>query len=241
MPTSKDDKFQIAIDRYNTTTKHFPIQKNKKLKIGQVRSMTNKDDLHSPRKIVVVASIKEQLETRTCDVFLTGDITEFATERDYCHFPNEKTSSLNFTIYSDFIGNVDVWQLEDSFILGQICETCVSTLFAQSSQPDPDSYSLPTSHKCFERGSYEIRVLDNVWVARQRNYSSFLYDCNNFSDRDEFMTLRRNEFYDELIFEANTKNRQACYELASRIESKDQLDEFLDTSNYDYKKLLVLR
>ena len=55
------------------------------------------------------------------------------------------------------------------------------------------------------------------------------------------MTLRRNEFYDELIFEANAKNRQACYELASRIESKDQLDEFLDTSNYDYKKLLVLR
>lgn len=231
---------QAAIDNYNVNAKHFPIIKSEKLRVGQVRLLSNKDDLDAPRKIVVIASLEEELETRTCEVFLTRDMTDFSTERDFCHSPNFETSSLNFALQADFVGNVDSWQLEDP-ILGELCPKCISYLYVQSSKPDPDSYSLPELHTCFRQGNYQFRILDRVWAARQSDYVNFLADCNYFIDREEFMADRRHKFFDEIVITAKEKNRAVSYEFASRIKTEEQLSEFQTSSTNDYKKMLLLR
>ena len=165
---------------------------------------------------------------------------ELSSKRDFNSIPNLKTSSVAFGIMTDFIGNVDVWQLGDE-VLGNICFSCVASLFMQSNQPDPQDYALPNNHECLSRGECDFRVLDNVWKYRQENYSSFLSDCNNFDDRESFMKDRKRDFYLEVSTASTNKNRYAAHELASRINTPEQLAEFEKSSSQSYERLLVLR
>ena len=235
----KRGKLQEAISLYNDSVRLFEIKKVIEFKVGQVRVLTNKDNPEL-KKIVVVASASETLETRTCDVILTHDQMELSSKRDFNNIPNLKTSSVAFGIMTDFIGNVDVWQLGDE-VLGNICLSCVASLFMQSNQPDPQNYALPNNHECLSRGECDFRVLDNVWKYRQENYSSFLSDCNNFDDRESFMKDRKRDFYLEVSTASTNKNRYAAHELASRINTPEQLAEFEKSSSQSYERLLVLR
>lgn len=239
MPNLKRGKLQEAISLYNDSVRLFEIKKVIEFKVGQVRVLTNKDNPEL-KKIVVVASASETLETRTCDVILTHDQMELSSKRDFNSIPNLKTSSVAFGIMTDFIGNVDVWQLGDE-VLGNICFSCVASLFMQSNQPDPQDYALPNNHECLSRGECDFRVLDNVWKYRQENYSSFLSDCNNFDDRESFMKDRKRDFYLEVSTASTNKNRYAAHELASRINTPEQLAEFEKSSSQSYERLLVLR
>jgi hypothetical protein len=235
----KRGKLQEAISLYNDSVRLFEIKKVVELKVGQIRVLTNKDNPEL-KKIVIVASASETLETRTCDVILTHDQIELSSKRDFNSLPNLKTSSVAFGIMTDFIGNVDVWQLGDE-VLGNICFSCVASLFIQSNQADPQDYALPNNHECLSRGECDFKVLDNVWKYRQDNYLSFLLDCNNFDDRESFMKNRKRDFYLEVSTSSTNKNRYAPHELASRINTPEQLAEFEKSSSQSYERLLVLR
>ena len=239
MADLKRGKLQEAISLYNDSVRLFEIKKVVELKVGQVRVLTNKDN-PVLKKIVIVASASETLETRTCDVILTHDQIELSSKRDFISLPNLKTSSVAFGLMTDFIGNVDVWQLGDE-VLGNICFSCVASLFIQSNQADPQDYTLPNNHECLSRGECDFKVLDNVWRYRQDNYLSFLMDCNNFDDRESFMKDRKRDFYLEVSTSSTNKNRYAAHELASRINTPEQLAEFEKSSSQSYEILLVLR
>ena len=239
MTQTKRGKLQEAVSLYNDSVRLFEVKKVDELKVGQVRVLINKDNPEL-KKVVVIASAKESLETRTCDVILTHDLIELSSNRDFNHQPNPRTSSLAFGLMTDFIGNVDVWQLGDR-VLGVICDNCVASLFVQSNHADPQDYLLPNDHNCLTSGQCDFRVLDSVWKYRQENYSSFLKDCNNFDDRESFMNDRKKDFYLEISASSASKNRYAAHELASRIKSPEQLAEFKRSSSQSYERLLVLR
>lgn len=239
MTDLKRGKLQEAISLYNDSVRLFEIKKVTELKVGQVRILTNKDNLEL-KTFVVVASASETLETRTCDVILTHDQIELSSKRDFNTLPHVKTSSVAFGLMTDFIGNVDVWQLGDE-VLGDICFSCVASLFIQSNQADPEDYALPNNHECLSRGECDFKVLDNVWRYRQDKYSSFIKDCNNFEDRESFMNDRKRDFYLEVSNSSTNNNRYAAHELASRINSSEQLAEFEKSSSQSYERLLVLR
>ena len=231
-------KLQQLIDSYNTSIIPYPLKKSKTLSVGQVRILSHKDNPDFKKQIVIIGSVKETLETRTCEVILTHDLVELSTSRDFNHIPNHNSSSLSFGILSDFIGNMDVWQLANE-VLGEICSECVLSLYEQSNRPNPKKYELAQDHTCLVRGQFEFRLLDATWNYRNREYLEFLEKSNQFEDKVLFLSNRKKDFYEESIQTAKLANQDPAVIIAKQFTSLEQILEFKNSwKSNGYRDLL---
>lgn len=218
----EDRKFDEEIRDYNSKSEFFPITHNTPLAAGQVRVLTN--DKIASKKIVVVAA--HNPASQTCDVLLTHDFIEVAIDREFIHTPEQRTSSLAFTIMADFNGNVNSTQLENSPVVGKLCVECVTTLLNQSTSPNLDSFQLPNSHSCLKKGEYPMVFLDSTWTFRVKEYEEFRLMSNIFVNRKEFLQDKEFSFHlsiDQEIFDVSV--------IIDQLNSPEDIENYL--KSYD--------
>jgi len=175
-----------------------PIRVGIPIAAGQVRSL---EDMNNPDKKILVIIAEYNFAAKMCSVFLIDENLELATNRDFIQSPKIKTSSIGFSLLTDFWGAVESFQLDSSPVFAEICRDCLQSLLFQSQTPNVEYFRLPEGHNCLIRGEYKISFLSPTWKHRDKIFINFQEFCIKYLNFNDLVSER------EFIFQTNINER----------------------------------
>ena len=152
------------------------------LSIGQIRRI---ESVGKDAKLVVISRVNPISDT--CDVILLDHNLANATSRDCVSNLEHGNFEFGYMVMCDFVGNLSSNELRESYVFGQACQFCITSIGQASKGQTPVNYKLPFEHDCFQVGSFRLKILGEEWMNRNQHFSEFFESCNLFEDYDEFI------------------------------------------------------
>jgi len=198
-----------------------------KLSIGQIRRI---EGVGQDAILIVISRVNAISDT--CDVILLDHNIANATSRDFITNLDKETFKFGYLIMCDYVGNVSSKVLRESFVYGDSCQFCVSSIGQTAFNLAPEKYELPFEHDCYQPGEFALKILSDEWVSRNQHFAEFFESCNQFLDYKEFIAkLEASSFY--------YKNNSISELVKSKPEDVSLIDLKDSIMNNRYARMLV--